>query len=144
MFYSELNEVCNYTWIFKQVNLPCSWILKLEFAIFYQIFIFNQMIALQKIWKMFFISSKKLFSFSRYSNFCIFDFPAFFPVSHCFRGWSKKNLNKNLVTHFVWYLEKEIRCDVENLSIDRELNKEHLYGKIVQKMCTNSYPQTPL
>ena len=40
--------------------------LKLLSAIFYQIFIFNQMIALQKLWKMFFISSKKLFSFSRY------------------------------------------------------------------------------
>ena len=37
------------------------------------------MIALQKLWKMFFISSKKLFSFSRYSNFCNF-FP-YFP--HC-------------------------------------------------------------
>ena len=35
-------------------------------AIFYQIFIYHQKIALQKIWKMFFISSKKLFSFSRY------------------------------------------------------------------------------
>ena len=37
--------------------------LKLVSAIFYQIFIFNQMIALQKLWKMFFISSKKLYSF---------------------------------------------------------------------------------
>ena len=70
----------------------------------------------QKLWKMFFILSKKLFSFSRYSNFCIFVFPSFFfPVSHCLRGWSKKILkihdvinclNKNLVTYFVWYLEK--------------------------------------
>ena len=32
--------------------------LKLVSAIFYQIFIFDQMIALQKLWKMFFISSK--------------------------------------------------------------------------------------
>ena len=47
--------------------------------------------------------------------------PLFFPVSHCFRGWFKKNLkvydvinclNKNLITHFVWYLAKEIRCDI--------------------------------
>ena len=39
----------------------------------------------------------------------------FLPVSHCFRGWSKLNVkvygiincrNKNLITHFVWYLEK--------------------------------------
>ena len=40
---------------------------------------FHQMIPLQKLWKMFFISSKKLFSFSRYSDFCIFSssFPHF-------------------------------------------------------------------
>ena len=37
--------------------------------------------------------SKKLFLFLRYVNFCIFVFPSFYPVSHCFRGWSKKNLN---------------------------------------------------
>ena len=51
-------------------------------AISYQIFVFYQIIALQKLWKMFFISSKKLFSFSRYSHFCIF-FPSFphFPDS---------------------------------------------------------------
>ena len=43
---------------------------------------FHQMIALQKQWKKFFISSKKLFSFSRYSSFCSF-FPPFphFPDS---------------------------------------------------------------
>ena len=39
-----------------------------------------------------------------------------------------------LIRHFVWYLEKERRCDIEALSIDRELNKEHFYGKIKQKM----------
>ena len=82
---------------------------------------FNQMIALQKLWKMFFIWSKKLFWFSRYSNFCIFVFLSFFHVSHCFRGWFKKNLkvynvinclNKNLITHFVWFLEKKKRYDI--------------------------------
>ena len=54
--------------------------LKLVSVIFYQIFIFfNQMIALQKLWKVFFISSKKLFLFSRYSIFCNFftSFPHF-------------------------------------------------------------------
>ena len=50
--------------------------LKLVSAIFYQNFIFHQMIALQKLWKMFFISSKKLFSFLRYLDFCIFVFPS--------------------------------------------------------------------
>ena len=61
----------------------------------------------------------------------------FFPVSHCFRGWIKRNLkvydvinclNENLITHFVWYLEKEIRCDIETLSIDGVLNMENFYG----------------
>ena len=52
--------------------------LELVYTIFYQVFIFHQMIALQKLWKMF-ISSKKLFSFSRYSNFCISVFPYFSP-----------------------------------------------------------------
>ena len=148
------------TWYF--FNLLCqllSWnlqfiifvyVLKLVFAIFYQIFIFHLMIALQILWtikKLFFISSKKLFLFSRYSNFCIFVLPLFLPVSHSFRGWSKRNLkvyhiinclNKNLITLFVWYLEKEVMCDIETLSIDTVLNKEHFYGKILQKMCPKS------
>ena len=73
--------------------------------------------------------------------------PIFLLASHCFRGWSKKNLkvydvinclNKNLLTHFVWYIEKEIRCDSETLLIDRVLNKKHFYWKIMQKMCTKS------
>ena len=62
-----------------------AWKCQLAPAIFYQIFIFHQMIALQKLWKKFFISSKKLFSFSRY--FFISVFPFFFlPVSLCFKG----------------------------------------------------------
>ena len=41
-----------------------------------------------KTMKMLFISSKKLVSFSGYSDFCISVFPSFLfpPVSHCFRG----------------------------------------------------------
>ena len=63
----------------------------------------------------FYISSKKPFSFSRYSIFFISIFISFPSVSHCVRGWSKINLkvydiinclNKNLITHFVWYLGK--------------------------------------
>ena len=121
--------------------------LKLVSAIFYHFFIFHQMIALQKLWKMFFSSSKKLFSFSRYSNFRFSSSPLFSPVSHCFRDWFQKNrkvydvilsLNKNLITRFLWYLEKEIRCDIDTLSIDGILNMEHFYVKIMQKMCTKS------
>ena len=105
-----------------QCFLCTEFSLKLVSVIFCQIFIFRQMIAIQKIWKMFFISSKKLFSFSRYSNFVILSSPLFLPVSHCFRDWSKTNLkvydiinslNKTLITHFIWYLEKEKRYDIE-------------------------------
>ena len=53
--------------------------LKACFCYFYQIFVFHQMITLQKLWKMFFSSSKKLFSFLRYSIFCIFLFSSFSP-----------------------------------------------------------------
>ena len=90
------------------------------------------------IWKALFVLN--IFNF-------LYFFPLFFfPVSHCFRGWSKKNLkvydvinclNMNFIT-ICLYLKKEIRCDIETLSIDRELNKEHFYGKIMQKMCTKS------
>ena len=38
-------------------------------------------------------------------------------------------LNMNLITHFVWYLQKEKRHNIATLSIDRYLNKEHFYEK---------------
>ena len=44
----------------------------------------------------------------------------------------------NFKKHFVWYLENEKRYDIEILSIDTVLNKEHFYGQIIQKMCTKS------
>ena len=44
----------------------------------------------------------------------------------------------NLITHFVWYLEKEKSYEIEALSIETVLNKEHFSGKIIQKMCTKS------
>ena len=87
------------------VLLNTTNILKFASAIFYQIFISHQMIALQNLWKMFFNSSKKLFSLLKYSDCCISVFSSFSPVRHYFRGWSKINLevydiinclNKNL------------------------------------------------
>ena len=58
---------------------------------FYQNFIFHQMIALQKY--------EKYFLFHLKSSFCSWDnqmfvflSSPFLPVSHCFVGWSKKNL----------------------------------------------------
>ena len=81
-------------------------------------------------------------------KFLYFHLLLFFSLSiHCFRASSKINLkvyeiinclNKNLIIHLVWYLEKEKRYDIETLSIDRVLNKEHFYWKIMQKMCTKS------
>ena len=110
--------------------------LKLVSAILYQTFIFYQMVALQKL--CFYFIQKALLVL-RYSDFLFWPSPLFFHVSHCFRGWSKKNLkvyvvinclNNNLITHFVWYLEKEITCDIGTLSIVREIrnifmNKSH-------------------
>ena len=52
---------------------------------------FHQMIVLQKPWKIL-ISSKKLFLFSRYSDFVFPSSPFFLPAGYCFRGWSKINL----------------------------------------------------
>ena len=124
--------------------------LRLVPATLYQIFIFHQMLALQNLWKMFFISSKKLFVFSRYSNFVFLSSPLFFSASHCLEAWSKKNvkihnviscLQKNFIRHFVWYLEKETKCDIETLSIDRELNKEYFYEKIMQKYAPKASPR---
>ena len=114
---------------------------------FHQISIFSPNDSPSKTIKLLFIWSKKLFLFSRYSNFCISIFPSFFPVSHYFRGWSKINLkvydvinflNKNSITHFVWHLEKEKTYDIETLSIDGVSHKEHFYRKIMQKMCSKS------
>ena len=83
--------------------------------------------------------------------FVFLTFPQFFPVSHWLRRWFKINLkfydvniclNKNLIT-FVWYLEKEKTYDIETLSIDRLLHKEHFHGKIMKKLWTESQSRTP-
>ena len=99
------------------------------------------MIDLQKLWKTLFSYYKKLFSLLRYSNFCISVLASFSTCQPLFRGWSKINLkvhdmisclNKNLITHFVWYLENEKRCDTETLSVEYQI-------KIIfkEKSCKN-------
>ena len=79
----------------------------------------------------------------------IFVFPSshpFLPVGHWIRGWSKINrkvydiincVNKNLITHFVWYLEEEKIYHIKLYPwiSHRVLNKEHFYREILQKMC---------
>ena len=85
-------------------------VLKLVSTIFYQIFIFHQMIALPKLWKMFFHLKSSFWSWD-IQIFVYSSSPLFFRVSHCFRGWFKKNikvcdiitcLNKDLIAYFVW------------------------------------------
>ena len=107
-------------------------------AIFYQIFFFSPNDSSFKT-KCFLFHLK---SSSRSRDIQIFVFPSstlFLPVSHCFRSWSKVNLEiydvinclrKNVITYFVWYLlEKKKRYDTETLSIVTALNKEHFYAK---------------
>ena len=128
----------------KNLSKVFQLILKLVPAIFYQIFVSYHMTALWKLWKMFLFHLKSSFHSWNIQIFVFPSSPYFVPVSHCFWGWSKINLkvynvtnclNKNLITHLVWYLEREWRYDIETLSI-RVLNNEHFHWKIVQKMCT--------
>ena len=109
-------------------------------ATFIKFLFFPRIIALQKLWKMVFISSKELFSFSRYSFFCISVLSFFSTCWPLLRGWSKVNfkvhdvincLSKSSRTHSVWYLEKEERYDIETLSIDGVSDKEQFYRKIM-------------
>ena len=90
-------------------------------------------------------------------------FPLFLFVRHYFRGCSKINLkvcyiinclNKNLILHFVWYLEKEKRYHIKTLSIDRVISRnifmEKSYRKCAQKASPRplfnfgKYPKQPL
>ena len=95
----------------------------------------------------FYFILKALFVFETF-KFLYIPLLFFFPVNHWLRGWSNINLkvydvsnclNKNtLITHFVLYIEKEKRYDIEPLSIDRVLSKKHFDGKNMQKMCTKN------
>ena len=165
---NRIMQVFNKIWAFESTALlkplkpgswlpafyakPRSWLLapsqlKLVSPIFYQIFIFHQMIAFKNYEKCFLFHLKSSFRSPDIQMFVFPSSPLFSPVSHYFGGWSKKNLkvydninclNKKLITHFVRHLEKKIRCDIETLFIDRELNKEHFYENTMQKMCTKS------
>ena len=48
--------------------------------------------------------------------------------------------NKNLITHFVWHLEKEKRYGIDTLSTDRVSNKKYFYGKILENVHQNFVP----
>ena len=103
--------------------------LKLVSAILYEIFISHQMTSLKKYEKWFLFYLKSSFHSRDIQFFVFLSSPLFLLVSHCFRGWWKINLkvcdiinclNKNLITHFVWYLKKEKKYDIETLAIDLE------------------------
>ena len=80
--------------------------LKLVSTIFYQIFNFHQIIALKKLWKMLFISSKKLWPFSSYSHF--YTWPCFFRFS-----WFKVTHDSGII--MLWNgLHKLAKCNFWN------------------------------
>ena len=81
---------------------------------FYQIFIFSPIDSPAKTMKNTSYFIKKALFVLEIIKFLYFHPSLFF--FHCFRRWSKINLkvydtinclNKNSITHFVWYLEKE-------------------------------------
>ena len=102
--------------------------------------------------KCFLFHLKSSFHFQDIQVFIFWSSLLFLPINHCIRRCLKINhkvydvincLNKKLQNSFIWYLGKEKSYDIEILSIDRVLNEEHFYGKIMQKMCTKSESQTP-
>ena len=112
---SRLHLNCNKWWDKTRFDHNLCSNLKLVSAIFYQIFIYLQIIALKKNEKCFLFHLKSSFRSRDIQIFVFPSSPLFPPVSHCFRGWSKINLkvynvincpNKNLIIHFFWYLEK--------------------------------------
>ena len=114
---------------------------------FHQIFIFSPNYNPSKTEKCFLFHLKGSFRSRDIQFFVFLSFPLFLPVGYCFRGWSKINLkvhdvinclNKNSITHFVWYLEKEKRYDIETLSIDGVSVRKYFYKKIMQKVCSKS------
>ena len=52
---------------------------------------------------------------------------------------------KACVRYFLsnFYFYPNERYDIETLTTDRVLNKDHFYWKIMQKICTIGYSQTP-
>ena len=80
---SKLDGIEAFYIILKRFSCPC-WYFDIiqqcgrsvpEVSVFL-LFFFHQMVALQKLWKMLYILSKKIFLFSRDSDFCNY-FPSF-------------------------------------------------------------------
>ena len=135
------------------LHLPVFFVLRLVSAIFVKMVFFTKWYSVKNYEKCFLFHPKSSFHSWDIQIFVFLSFPLFLPVGHCFRGWSKINLkvydilnrlNKNSVTHFAWYLEKEKKYDIETLSIDGISDKKYFYRKIMQEMFSKSYSQTSL
>ena len=144
---SSIMSINAYYWAFMWI------IIKACVCYFHQIFIFSPNDSPSKTEKCFLFHLKSSFHSRDVQIFVFLSFPLFLPVGHCFGGWSKINLkvhdvinclNKNSINNFVWYLQKEKRCDSETLAIDGISHKEQCYRKIMQKMCSKSWTQTSL
>ena len=124
------------------------WHLKVCVRYFLLNFCFSPNDSSSKTMKNVFLFHLKSSFRSRDIHFFVFlSCPLFLPFSNCDGGCLKINakvydvincLNKNLIIHFVWYLDIKKRYGIETLSIYRVLSREDLYGKIMQKMCTKS------
>ena len=130
---------------YKQI-LPQPEFLKLVLAIFY---FYTKWQPCENYEKCFLFHPKRSFHSWDIQIFVFMSSPLFLPVGRYFRGWSKINpkindvincIKKNLIRHFVWYLEKEKRYGIETLPIVRVWNRKHFYGKIMHKMWTKNRP----
>ena len=91
------------------------------------IFCFYQITALKKLWKMLFISTRKLFSFSRYSIFCISLFPLF---SSCLSLLEKMINDKS---YNLWH-HQFAKQEFKNTYFDTLKRKVGLISKLGQLM----------
>ena len=150
VLYSVYNVYNVYIFLFHTYSLTC---LRLVCVHYSHQFFFLPNDSPSKTVKCFLFHLKCSFRFWGIQIFVFLSFRHFLPVGDCLREWSKINLkvydiinclNKNSIIHFVWYLEKETRYDIETLSTDGVLDKENFYGKIIQEMCRKSWFQTSL
>ena len=122
--------------------------------------VFFKYLCFTKWWNQIFTNYGRCILFKLKSSFCSWDIEIFvflssslfLLVSCCFRGCSKSNLkvygvinclSNNLITHFIWYLEKEKRYDIKTLSIER-VYKEHFWeGRniFIKKSCRKCEPK---
>ena len=152
----KLNSWCPYKWWQRSVNLEnwknwnglffpwevINWTNNRSLKLVSAFYFFNKWWPFRNYEKCLLFHRKRSFRTRDIQIFVFPSSPLFLPVGHCFRGWLNMKvincLNENLITHFVWYLEKENRYDFETFSVDRIRNKKYFYGKIMQKIFTKN------